>query len=98
MCDPVEQVGYGIIIDGIEVSVSDFVFPAYFNPQSSLPTNAPLNYLNTLTKPFTILPGGYSIQRTNGPGSETQVFGELMPIWRIEMKKSQFSRFKRRTK
>lgn len=92
LCDPVEQIGYGITVNGKEVAVSDFVFPAFFNPLARLPQNAPLNYLNTLTQPFTMLAGGYSIQRTGGPGTETQVFGKEMPHWRKEMKKAEFSR------
>jgi hypothetical protein len=95
MCDPVEQIGYGITVNGINVSVSDFVFPNFFNPYATLPQNAPLNYLNTLTAPFAILPGGYAIQRTGGPGTETQVFGETMPQWRRDTKKKNFSRSSR---
>jgi len=98
LCDPVEQVGYGITVNGVDVAVSDFVFPSFFNPSATLPQNAPLNYLNSLNKPFTILPGGYAIQRTGGPGTETQVFGEEMPQWRRELKSHQFSRFNRRVK
>ncbi len=92
LCDPVEQIGYGINVNGTEVAVSDFVFPSFFNPLAKLPQNAPLNYLNTLTQPFTMLPGGYSIQRDGGPGTEIQVFGKQMPKWRKEMKKAEFSR------
>lgn len=93
LCDPVEQVGYGV--NG--VSVSDFVFPSFFNPNATLPQNAPYNFLNSLTAPFTILPGGYAIQRTGGPGTETQVFGEAMPQWRRDMKTGKFSRASKRS-
>jgi hypothetical protein len=96
LCDPVEQIGYGIQANGINVSVSDFVFPSFFNPNATLPQNVPFNYLNTLKTPFSILPGGYAIQRTGGPGTETQVFGALMPQWRIAMKKHDLSRFNQR--
>lgn len=97
LCDPVEQIGYGIMVDGKNVAVSDFVFPSFFNPNATLALNAPFNYLNTVKAPFTILPGGYSIQRTGGPGTEQQVTGEMMPAWRKEIKQSEFSRFKRIT-
>jgi hypothetical protein len=98
MCDAVEQIGYGIMVNGTNVSVSDFVFPNFFNQYAVVPRNAPLNFLNTLKAPFTILPGGYAIQRTGGPGTETQVFGELMPQWRRDMKKHDLARFNRRAK
>jgi hypothetical protein len=95
LCDPVEQIGYGIMVDGKNVSVSDFCFPSFFNPSATLALNAPFNYLNTVKVPFSILPGGYAIQRTGGPGTETQITGELMPQWRKDIKQSEFSRFKR---
>lgn len=98
MCDPVEQIGYGIMVKGVNVSVSDFVFPNFFNPYASLTKNAPFNYLNSLKAPFTILAGGYAIQRTGGPGTETQVFGETMPQWRRDTKKKKFSRGGRASK
>lgn len=98
VCDPCEQIGYGIEVDGVSVSVSDFVFPNYFNPDAKLPYNAPLNYLNTITAPFTILPGGYAIERTGGPGTETQVFGEEMPEFRRTQKNGEFARMNRRKK
>ena len=92
LCDPCEQIGYGITVNGVDVSVSDFVFPSFFNPNATLALNAPFNYLNTMKAPFTILPGGYAIQRTGGPGTETQVTGELMPQWRKDYIKSELYR------
>lgn len=92
VCDPVEQIGYGINVNGQLIAVSDFIFPAFFNPYATLKNNAPFNYLNTLKAPFTMLAGGYSIQRTGGPGTEQQVFGREMPNWRKEMKKEAFAR------
>jgi len=94
LCDPVEQVGYGITVNGQMIAVSDFLFPAFFNSQSTLPRNAPLNYLNTLVKPFSMLAGGYSIQRVGDAAQ--QVFARGMPTWRKKMKKTAFSRASRR--
>jgi len=92
LCDPVEQIGYGIMVGTTNVSVSDFVFPNFFNPQSTVSKNGPFNYLKSLQAPFTILAGGYAIQRTGGPGTETQVFGESMPLWRRDTKRTEISR------
>lgn len=92
VCDPVEQVSYGIAVNGVSVSVSDFVFPNFFNPDATQPVNGPFNYLKSLTAPFTMLSGGYSIQRTGGPGTETQVFGATMPQWRRSEKMRSFAR------
>jgi hypothetical protein len=96
LCDPCEQIGYGVMVGSTNVSVSDFCFPSFFNPYATLAKNAPFNYLNTLKAPFTMLAGGYSIQRTGGPGSEKQVFGEAMPQWRRDMKSASFARAARR--
>lgn len=92
LCDPVEQIGYGMMANGTNVSVSDFVFPNFFNPQANLSKNGPFNYLKSLQAPFTMLAGGYSIQRTGGPGTETQIFGEAMPLWRRDTKRAEMSR------
>jgi hypothetical protein len=92
ICDPVEQVSYGILVDGVSVSVSDFCFPNFFNPDATLPVNGPFNYLKSLSTSFSMLSGGYSIQRTGGPGTETQVFGATMPPWRRSMKMKEFAR------
>jgi len=96
LCDPVEQIGYGIMVGTTNVAVSDFVFPSFFNPDAALAINGPYNYLKSLTEPFSILPGGYAIVRTGGPGTEQQIFGATMPDWRKAMKKAAFSRAARR--
>lgn len=93
LCDPVEQVGYGIIVNGVSIAVSDFIFPSFFNYSATLKTNAPFNYLNTLTMPFSMLAGGYSIQRSGS--TPQQVFARGMPDWRKEMKMVEFSRSSR---
>jgi hypothetical protein len=98
LCDCVEEVGYGINVNGVEVSVSDFVYPSFFNPYATKALNGPFNYLNTLEEPFTMLAGGYWIQRTSDLNSEQQVFGEKMPAWRRECKQKAFSRASRRNR
>jgi hypothetical protein len=92
VCDPVESVSYGIAVGNINVAVSDFCFESFFNPDATLPRNGPFNYLKTLTTSFSMLSGGYSIQRTGGPGTETQVFGATMPPWRRAQKMAEFAR------
>ena len=92
VADPVEQVGYGIDVNGVQIAVSDFVLRSFFNPQGTRTANGKFNNLDSLVRPFSILPGGYAIQRTKGPGSETQVFGREMPAWRKAVKQSAFSR------
>ncbi len=65
--DPVEGDTYEI--DG--VSVSNFVYPAYFDPQAN--PNSKFDYLEKLKAPFTMTPRGYLIKRTE-PGNISQVF------------------------
>jgi hypothetical protein len=96
ICDPVESISYPITVDGVEIAVSDFVFPSYFNMQATLANNAPFNYLKTLTAPFTMLAGGYWIQMEGG--NESQVFGENMPHWRKNQKIKKYARRNRRSK
>lgn len=96
LCDPVEGNSYVINVNGINVSVSDFVFPSFFNPEATAALNMPFNYMKTLKTPFTLDKGGYAIVRKGGPGTEKQIFGEEMPQWKKELKQQAFSRaFKR---
>lgn len=98
VCDPVEQIGYPILIGDTLVSVSDFIFPAWTNIFATLPENAPFNYLKTLKEPFSMLEGGYMIVREGGPGTEKQIFGNTMPEYRKAIKQKSFARAFRRTK
>lgn len=74
LCDPVEADSYAINVRGTPVSVSNFVFPSWFNPEATVPQNLPFDYLGHLTAPFTMTPGGYMIVRQDS--FVTQVFGE----------------------
>lgn len=51
VCDPVEVIGY----QKFGVEVSDFVTPAWFDGS----VTGPFNWLQTVTKPLQLLPGGY---------------------------------------
>jgi hypothetical protein len=95
LCDPVQDQSYNIVVNGNNVSVSNFIFPAWLNPNSKLPENAPIDYLNKLTKPFTITSGGYMIVASiNNEGQVTgqHIFGETVPQWRKDYVKNEFYR------
>jgi hypothetical protein len=93
LCDPVENDSYEIDVNGTKVSVSNFVFPSWFNAQAKAPQNLPFDYLKKLTAPFTMTPGGYLIVRV--PGQEGQVNGHFdaaMPLWKRDLKLSEWYR------
>lgn len=94
LADPVEGDSYEIDVQigttTSKVSVSNFILPAWFNPQAKAPDNLPFDYLKKLHAPFSMTPGGYLIVRQDG--NEQQIFGEKMPDWKQEMKKNDFYR------
>jgi hypothetical protein len=95
LCDPVENDSYGIAVGTTTVSVSNFVFPSWFNPEAVVPQNMPFDYLGKLTAPFTMTTGGYMIVATisnEGQVTGRHVFGEEMPEWRKEYVKGEFYR------
>jgi hypothetical protein len=88
VCDPVEAPTY----DVKGVSVSNFVTPAWFDPQAS--KSAQFDKLGQLTAPFSILKGGYVVFES--AGKEQQNFGDEFPAWRKEMKSGPLARTRRR--
>lgn len=68
MCDAVEALEFKI--DGIPMS--DFVYPSYFEGFRKA-KSVQFDYLKKITKPFQILPGGYSIVQRDG--QIQQLFG-----------------------
>lgn len=85
LSDPVEDGTYAIPMDGDQVGVSNFVFPAWFNPEATKAANAPFDYMDKLTAPFTMTAGGYMIVATmsnEGQVTASKTFGEMMPQWR----------------
>lgn len=84
VADPVESDSYSINSHGVQVNVSNFVSPAWFDVVT---TRTRFDYLNKLKAPFTMTPGGYMIVR-NAPGSEASVFGAAMPTWKVALKKA----------
>jgi hypothetical protein len=94
LCDAVEGDSYEIdVVSGgttTKVSVSNFVFPSWFNPQATSPQNLPFDYLKKLSAPFTMTTGGYIILRKSGKVS--QIFGAKFPEWKKSVKTSEFYR------
>jgi hypothetical protein len=88
VCDPVEAPTYDI--NGI--SVSNFVTPSWFDPLAA--AHAQFDKLGHLTKPFSILKGGYVVYES--AGKENQKFGDEFPAWRKEMKNGPLARTRRR--
>jgi hypothetical protein len=88
VCDPVEAPTYDV--NGI--SVSNFVTPSWFDPLAA--ARAQFDKLGHLTKPFSILKGGYVVYES--AGKEQQKFGDEFPAWRKEMKNGPLARTRRR--
>ena len=88
VCDPVEAPTY--VVDG--VSVSNFVTPAWFDPQAA--KTAQFDRLGLLHAAFSILKGGYVVYAS--AGKEHQQFGEQLPAWRKEMKSGPLARTRHR--
>lgn len=97
VADPVQESAYSITLDdGTVVDVSDFVLPAYFDPDA---TAGPFDHLGVLTKPLSLAAGGYAIVRSGG--HEKQVTARLAhaaapALWRDMMKAGTHSRSFRR--
>ena len=87
-CDPVEAPTY--TVQG--VSVSNFITPAWLDPQA--PAGSRFDHLGLLTGPFSLLPGGYCVYAAGG--AEHQQFGDEFPGWRKAMKAGPRSRTHRR--
>lgn len=67
-----------VLPDGTLFKYSDFVFPAYWNADA--PAHAKLDFCGLITKPLTILPGGYIGMVTILKGFQwTQVNAMLKP-------------------
>lgn len=93
-CDPVQSNSYSKKIGGKDVSLSNFVFPSWFDPQNSSQT--PVDFLNAAPGAFQLAPGGYMIVR-DSVGAEQQVFAEIkMARWVQDMKKHISGRTSRR--
>ena len=63
VCDPVESNVVSVHVGTTLIQMSDWVLPAWSDPQAS---KGPFNHLNTLTNPMSVDKGGYIITQTNG--------------------------------
>ena len=89
LCDPVESCAYAITLrDGRRVSVSDFVYPEWFNPY--VPPGTKLDRMGKLRKPFEIAPDGYVIHHTST--GVRNIWGRSYPRWRRAGKRKYGSR------
>lgn len=92
VCDPVQ--GNNVLIKVPElvgakrvfpVALSDFVFPAWRDPQAAVSVRK--NFCDTIRQPFALTHGGYYVKYdpSSGKGPQ-QVFGERVPGWIRDMK------------
>jgi hypothetical protein len=90
VCDPVQEISYGIRADGRLVPVSDFVLPSYFRAYGA---SGPYDFRKVLPGPFTIAPGGYatvehaSRQHTR-ERNRIDVEFNRMPKWQRDLKRN----------
>lgn len=82
ICDPVESDSYVIKVDKTKVTVSNFVTPAWFDPQAA--TGSQFDYLGNVKAPFTMSKGGYVVYSTQG--NPQQKFDETYPEYRKQIK------------
>lgn len=76
-CDPVESDWYVKSVDGVNVRVSNFVLPSYFDPTT--PTGARVDYLGTCPGPFQLARGGYMLVSKDGLEMPTPIFASVPP-------------------
>ena len=89
LCDPVENDAYDVHLrDGTPVSVSNFLYPDWFNPFAK--TGARFDHMRVLNKPFEIAPDGCAMQLTGG--KVRNKYGRTYPAWRKATKRAWGSR------
>lgn len=95
LCDPVEGDSYVMTVktagETVSGTVSDFVFPAWFDPDAA---GAPFDWMDLLSSPFQVRPSGYLIVMAGG--TVTEQWGEEFPLWRLVTKEHPTARTARR--
>lgn len=84
ICDAVEANSYGITVGSagnvVSGRVSNFLFPAWFDPTG---VTGPYDYLGLLSQPFAMTPQGYLIYKDEAGGTGTHtVYGDRYDEWR----------------
>lgn len=75
-CDPVENDTYAVTTkSGVNVSVSNFVLPAWFDSQT--PGGTKLDFMAKLSSPYTMSHGGYMVLLNSTNGKTRNVFGSI---------------------
>ena len=92
IADPVESDSYPVEVDGRPVSVSNFVTPAWFDPNAK--PGSRFDWLRSTNEPFQMSRGGYLIEEREG--KNVTRWGDRHADWRKEMKESKLSRTYRR--
>lgn len=93
VCDPVQSDYYTVPAAGGStastgpISVSNFVTPSWFNGEA---TKVSFDFLGNVAKPFTMTKGGYYVRSRSG--KVDQVFGQELPDWVRNRKRSPYSR------
>lgn len=98
LCDPVESLSYGLNVGSQEVSLSNFVFPSWFNMYANA-SNMPFDYLKVLKKSFSMDEGGYMIVASidnEGQVQASRIYDPAMPQWRRDTKEAKLARGGRR--
>lgn len=86
VCDPVSGDYYDIEVEPLsvgrseKVSVSNFVYPDWFNPHVS--SGCPLDHMQVLSNPFIHRSTGYAV--TYDRGKERPIFGDRVPAMRAQ--------------
>ncbi len=77
VCDPVEADQYRITGAQVpfDAMVSNFVLPCFFDPNAT----TKCDWLGSVHAPFTLGSGGYAVVRSGAPGSEKEIFGDVVP-------------------
>lgn len=94
ICDPVQGDSYAISINNNKISLSNFIYPSWFNNLDSDKKEDKYDYLNKLSLPFTMTDGGYYIVKS----SDDKYYSVFARSKNNEQKPSVLNAFHRRKK
>jgi hypothetical protein len=80
--DPVESDSYAVGYGGVQVMVSNFVTPHWFDPQAK--AGERFDWMKHCTRPFQMTSGGYVVVMSNGVVTER--YGRTFPEYRKDIK------------